>query len=574
MTRFWLATFVVTRQSGASVAPIAATGSERVAIEVVRDDTMNSTAILFSTADDVEQPSLLTCVLGFTNASRACNFWSDRGFHLVDADIHYDAARHVLTVRSPGFVAGERSIEYDHEICQIHGIAFDGSGTGTLIVRYRQDTIVPDGCEPASFAIEQTATWLPRRANVTKLPSTAVLHVDERPAARCPSLVPLTNNLAPHRVWSGDVRLPRSAESQGPARLARRNDTFRPAFRFEQVETLGFRIDASTLGQQINDQLAALVEPLNFHLLQSAGRRPLPDFQYRAAAHTVVIELLRYGRMRSVVPEPPLEGRDFQSQHELVVRLLVGRIDDDTAQARDPATFVPVLFVDNPWSKLLGRSMLGYDKRLAEFRTSRNGRTSAVRPDGRLEGSPHGEEPVPLRHISEVTLTEQTGQPGRPLLELDYAFDPGTDPDVLQLVTAGLSLGSAALAAARWRLSDFNDVVFQSSFADLAITDMFRAIHSVQVAPVDGRIRQRDRLTWIPSVFLLDTDIAFGLPAGDATLTLHAARHAPPVWNLLCRILGDGQRAVLPFSIGGWYRLVASMDLSVDDGLDWARSVT
>ena len=39
--------------------------------------------------------------------------------------------------------------------------------------------------------------------------------------------------------------------------------------------------------------------------------------------------------------------------------MLVGRVDDDTGQAHDPATYVPVLFVDNPWSKALGREVQG-----------------------------------------------------------------------------------------------------------------------------------------------------------------------------------------------------------------------
>ena len=60
---------------------------------------------------------------------------------------------------------------------------------------------------------------------------------------------------------------------------------------------------------------------------------------------------------------------DFQSQHELLIRMLVGRVDDDTGQAHDPATYVPVLFVDNPWSKALGRDVQGFDKRLADFCT-------------------------------------------------------------------------------------------------------------------------------------------------------------------------------------------------------------
>ncbi len=93
----------------------------------------------------------------------------------------------------------------------------------------------------------------------------------------------------------------------------------------------------------------------------------MPDFRYRVATPTLLIELLRYNRMRSKDPAPPMRLDDSQSQHELVVRLLVGRVDDDTAQASDPAVYVPAIFVDNAWSKALGRDMLGYDKRMADF---------------------------------------------------------------------------------------------------------------------------------------------------------------------------------------------------------------
>ena len=76
--------------------------------------------------------------------------------------------------------------------------------------------------------------------------------------------------------------------------------------------------------------------------------------------------------MKARVPTAPLEVDDSQSQHELVVRLLVGRVDDDTAQAHAPAVYVPAIFVDNPWSKMLGRDAIGFDKRMAEFCVTRD----------------------------------------------------------------------------------------------------------------------------------------------------------------------------------------------------------
>jgi len=112
-----------------------------------------------------------------------------------------------------------------------------------------------------------------------------------------------------------------------------------------------------------------LIRPLNFH--RGLDRGPA-DFLHKAASATIVIEVLRYGRMRAPDAAPPFTADDFMSQHELLVRIIVGRVDDDTAQAHQPALFVPAIFVDNPWSKALGRRLQGYPKMLAEFRAGPN----------------------------------------------------------------------------------------------------------------------------------------------------------------------------------------------------------
>ena len=114
-----------------------------------------------------------------------------------------------------------------------------------------------------------------------------------------------------------------------------------PSFEFEDVELVGFRTDvrlSSAIGVKSRKRLANVLRTLNFH----AGGEPEgpQDFRYSAATRTVIIELLRYGKMRTRHPRPPFVPADFMSQHELTVRILVGRVDDDTSQARDPAVFV------------------------------------------------------------------------------------------------------------------------------------------------------------------------------------------------------------------------------------------
>ena len=65
---------------------------------------------------------------------------------------------------------------------------------------------------------------------------------------------------------------------------------------------------------------------MNFHPevgLELGGRQRAardPDFRYLPATSTLIIEVLRYGKMRLKSPALPLQIEDYQSQHELLVR--------------------------------------------------------------------------------------------------------------------------------------------------------------------------------------------------------------------------------------------------------------
>jgi hypothetical protein len=95
------------------------------------------------------------------------------------------------------------------------------------------------------------------------------------------------------------------------------------------------------------------------------------------------------------------------------------------------------------------------------------------------------------------------------------------------------------------------------------------------VAPVVDRQLEE---TWVSGKFVVDPDIRAALPSGVAELTLHALPSssrrdataiAPAAWNRLCQMLGDGRRARVSLPSGSWYRMVASMHLTIDDGLSW-----
>ncbi len=609
MTRFWLATFVIEAPADPSIAgPIVAAGTQDVAIEVLREN--DDWAVLFSSVTGAQDPSsmALTCLIGFTNVAKACNVWLDRGFPLIDAAIEW-TGQGALKIRAP-FFSEKPVMHYDTQLLQLSGIDF-GPATAVateprpaagraLGASYRQHLLAPDGAQPDVFVTRAAVTWTPERSNVQALPAGKASDIQldlGAPPARCPSLAPLGDH--PRQAtaaWLGDIRVPDKTSLTLGERLSRQRPDLgfgAPAFRFEDVEILGFRIDLARIDrppEKVREILERLVAPLNFHLSQPGSGRPgeprflsIPDFRYRAATSTLVIELLRYGRMTARVPTPPLAPDDSQSQHELIVRLLVGRVDDDTAQAHDPAVYAPAVFVDNPWSKVLGRDGIGYDKRMAEFCIAPSGEPMRLLPDGRLPTTPGSSQSTegriePLGAIRHINLVERTGGPrrGLPLLDLDYPSDGHTDPEALEPIDLDLTLGSSVLAGTRWRQSDFDDIEFRRSFASIAIADSARTLRGIQVAPVSERGGLAP--AWITGRFMLDDDMRAALPSGTASLTLHAVRPdstrpstpaAPLAWNLLCEILGDGRSAKVAVTGGSWYRLLCSMDLRIDDGLDW-----
>ena len=142
-----------------------------------------------------------------------------------------------------------------------------------------------------------------------------------------------------------------------------------------------------------------------------------------------------------------------------------------------------------------------------------------------------------------MSLVERIGAPeGLPLLDLDYSTTSHTDPDTLQPIDLDFAFSLADLAGIRWRQSDFLDRVFRRSFAGRAVADAFRAFRGIQVTPVGDR-PDLPR-AWITGTFLLDPQIAFGLPFGVANLTMFsvaasrqgvATPSAPEAWNNLCR---------------------------------------
>ncbi len=575
MARFWLGTCKVdpaVLPTELNAEPIVSQGASRLAIEVISDEQYF--AVLFSAIDDLDRPQNLTCRIGFTNHADLCTQWRDRGFPLVDAAIECDGAS--VQVFSPYF-ADQQAMQYGGLLISIAGINFDADSTSRapLTLCYEQFQESPDSAWPATYIRRRPVTWRPVRSKVTTLkPSGLWLDVQR---TRCPSLKPLQpGQLNIASAWSGELDLQEPLKylnpKEKPKRVSR-TDTFGvPAFRFDDVEVLGFRIDLGE-GRELEEGLAQLIKPLNFHLDQAADTKgSIPDFRYRPATHTVLIELLRYGRMKLKTQESPLTVLDYQSQHELVVRILVGRVDDDTAQAHAPAIYVPAIFVDNPWSKILGCDVQGFEKRMADFCIERDSEIVPLRPDGRLPGEA---EPRQLADISRIELLDRsmngrlTGD--RTILELDCPPDRYQNWNEFQKVDLELALGSFSLGDTRWRQTDFDQTEFRRSFARAAVRETLKGFRSVQVTPVGDRGLEK---TWITGTFTLDDNVRMVNPTGGTSLTFHAHRAAPNGWKQLCKLLGigEGSDPTRSFQKGSWYRLQFSMSLTVDDGLEWSDS--
>lgn len=567
MAEFWLATF----EAAALYEDGEAAEAGALVLEIIRDG--DDYAVLLSTTKKVDEPQVLQCLIAFANVAKAASVWRDRGFPLNDAFIER-SAEGKLVVDCPCF-RQPSAIEYGARVIEIQGATLaDPKGQpvkSPFEAKYEQLQQAPDYVFPATYVRRKKVEWTPTRSKVISLPpGQLTLGV---PQSRFPNLTLKGGTVTPNAVWHGTIELPawRAPDSRAPEeRVDRINEFGPPAFQFEAVEVLGFRLNLDELGVRNDALLSEMIDRLNYHLQTST-----PDFHYQPATRTLMLEMLRYGKMKGKGSAPPLRDDDYQSQHELLVRLLVGRVDDDTAQARDPATYVPAIFVDNPWSKLIGRNVQGFDKWMADFcvRDSDGVTPLPLLPDGRLtkEASPRA-----LADIRQVNLVTRTGKgpSGPKLLELDCPYTTFEHWDDFSPIDLDLALGMSALAPTRWRQDDFDDMEFRRSFARSAIPGTLKGFESIQVSPV-GETNflkaWKDQTTLIRGTFTVEDDPQIVMPNGTVTLTLFADPMAPKAWKSLCRLLGgrEGDNGVsISLTTGNWYRMRCSMNLTIRNSFE------
>jgi hypothetical protein len=541
-----------------------------------------SYAVLLSTATS-EQPYELQCWLAYANDIHMADSLRHLDLPVIEAKLDYDAARGKLVLIAPHYPpSGGPFGLATQKFLVMTGVEFEASGTPSdLDVRYRQLRVWPDLVRPGfeTQVVPVEFPWARRAASVRPATTLEFMQARYPNVAACwPRSTP-PGSASAQRAWcsasyaakdlsaKGDPSIPERARGMGApptkpvaVEVSKSSIFGDPIYRFEDVELFGFRVDLPPT-EEADGMLAELTRPLNFHL-QGVHCACDRDFEYRCATRSIVIEMLHYGKMKSRDVRAPLTSDNFMSQHELVVRLLVGRVDDGTAQARDAAVFVPAIFVDNPLSKSVGRLLQGYPKQLADFcRVSQDsGALERVGPDGK--GDQHE---VPLREISAICLTSRMGAtPSKHLLRLSV---PMLDDEFEKLSVLGDAVQPFRLP---WRQADFEAVEFRRSFARGVVGERFSRFRSIQVAPLEAT--DNEQKVWISGEFSL-SDVRFQLPSGIATLSFSCPPALPSThpWAMLCRLIRQctGSETV-GLTSGDWYRVRCAIDLEIDDGLAWS----
>jgi hypothetical protein len=130
-----------------------------------------------------------------------------------------------------------------------------------------------------------------------------------------------------------------------------------PPYDFPGVTIMSFRLPAKVAAlQKLCD------EQLNIGSLEQRG------FEYRAFLDFVDMEIVTYPKM--LFAEAPYSNWGFASQQELYFRIYVWKfwsIGGVLFPDPVPEWFIPFIFVDNSWSMISGRNVIGFPKVMTQF---------------------------------------------------------------------------------------------------------------------------------------------------------------------------------------------------------------
>jgi len=130
-----------------------------------------------------------------------------------------------------------------------------------------------------------------------------------------------------------------------------------PPYKFPGITIMSFRLQAQ-LGalQDLCDKL------LNIGSLAERG------FEYRAFTDFVDMEIVTYPKM--LFDEKPYSNWGYATQQEFYFRFYVWRFDligGLLFPQLMPELFFPFIYVDNSWSMISGRNVIGFPKVMAQF---------------------------------------------------------------------------------------------------------------------------------------------------------------------------------------------------------------
>lgn len=130
-----------------------------------------------------------------------------------------------------------------------------------------------------------------------------------------------------------------------------------PPYDFPGITIMSFRLPAALANlQTLCDQL------LNIGTLANRG------FEYRAFLDFVDMEIVTYPKM--VFAQVPYSTWGYASQQELYFRFFVWKfvsVSGILVPEPVPEWFIPFIFVDNSWSMISGRNVIGFPKVMAQF---------------------------------------------------------------------------------------------------------------------------------------------------------------------------------------------------------------
>lgn len=201
-----------------------------------------------------------------------------------------------------------------------------------------------------------------------------------------------------------------------------------PPYRFPNVSICSFRLSAEI------SALTALCD----EVLNACGTLNQRGFEYRAALPFVDLEILTYPRMQSEAPG--FEDIGYTVQRELYFRLFVAKFISGNPVPTEIAVFMPYILVDNTWSLISGREVIGYPKVRASFKPASPSECYSITVKADAYETYGRNEQLALKPLVKVgpkPLSNRTVFPAYkwPWGVIDKLIDVGTlDPNVVKVL--------------------------------------------------------------------------------------------------------------------------------------------